>query len=472
MKSHLMIIFFVLFCLKISSGQSFTEINAGLPGLINSQSLDWGDYDNDGDLDLLIAGQLDTTGLPSICLVCRNDSGIFTKVEVGVTLLRYACVRWIDYDGDGDLDFLYSGQVGVGYTYKTFLYENVNSLFIEHELIGSKGGNIDVGDFDNDGDPDFILSGQTSYNPYIGIFRNDSSAFTEIFTGFYPLPNAFVDFGDYDNDGDLDVVISGRNDAMQYMVKIYRNDSNIIFTDIHANLDSISGYVTWGDYDNDGDLDLLVSGHLFYNNPVIKIYNNTGNGQFDPSGIVLPQIAGKALFFDYNSDGYLDILIAGNEGVYPNTTTVLRILKNNNLTSFSEIDPQLDEQYGDIAIGDYDGDGYPDFAISGPNELNGMEYTSRIYNNTPFTSVEKLKEPHEYSLYPNPAKSTVFIKPPTKHNGSTDVFLYNILGELMIRNSFCGNAGICINLDGLAAGFYTFILVDENKSHMFKILKE
>jgi hypothetical protein len=440
--------------------------------LINSQSLDWGDYDNDGDLDFLIAGQIDTAGLPCICLVCRNDSGIFTKVNVGVTPLRLACVRWIDYDGDGDLDFLYSGQVGVGYTYKTFLYENVNSVFIEHELIGSKGGNIDVGDFDNDGDPDFILSGRFGYDPYIGIFRNDSSAFTEIFTDFYPLPFAFVDFGDYDNDGDLDVVMSGENDAWQYMVKIYRNDSNVVFTDIQAALDSIYGYVIWGDYDNDGDPDLLVSGSLFYNNPVTKIYNNTGNGQFDPSGIVLPQISGKALFFDYDSDGDLDILIAGNEGVYPNTTTVLRILRNDDLVSFTDTDPQLYIQYGDIAIGDYDADGDPDFAISGPNELNGNEYTSRIYNNTPFTSVEKLNEPHEYSLYPNPAKSTVFIKPENVHNGRTDVFIYNVCGELMISNSFCGNAESCVNLNGLTPGIYTVILVDENRSHMFKILKE
>jgi hypothetical protein len=471
MKTQLTFVFLILFLVKSSYGQSFTDINAGLPGLLNSFSLDWGDYDNDGDLDLLLAGQLDSIGLPCLCLVCRNDSGLFNKLNIGVTPLRYACVRWIDYDSDGDLDFLYSGQVGVGYSYKTFLYENVNSLFIEHELIGSKGGKIDVGDFDNDSDPDFILSGDSGYDPYIGIFRNDSSSFIEIFTDFYPL-HANADFGDYDNDDDLDIALSGEDDNYKYWCLVYRNDSNVLFTDIHADIDSICGSVTWGDYDNDGDLDLLASGIFIYNTPITKLYDNMGNDQFDSSGISLSQISGKSLFFDYDSDGDLDILIAGNKGMYPNTTTVLRILKNENLVSFIETDPQLYEQYGSIAVGDYDGDGDPDFAISGPDKLNGMEYTSRIYNNAPYTSTGIFIEPQEYSVYPNPVKSTVFIKPATKHHGRTDVFIYDVYGELIKTSSFFDNAESSINLDGVAAGFYIFILVDGNNSHMFKILKE
>lgn len=471
MKTQLMFVFFILFRLTNSSGQSFTDINAGLPGLINSQSLDWGDYDNDGDLDLLLAGQLYTAGLPAICIVCRNNSGIFIQDTIGVTPLQYASIRWIDYDADGDLDFLYSGRNSIGNIRKTFLYENVNAIFTEHELFGSKSGFIEVGDFDNDGDPDFILSGRSVNDPYIGIFRNDSSVFTEIYTGFYPLPYAKVAFGDYDNDSDLDVVLSGENDNYDYLCLVYRNDSNVVFTDIHADLDSIQGSVTWGDYDNDGDLDLLISGIYYYNTPGTKIFNNIGNDQFDSSGIVLPQITGKSLFFDYDNDGDLDILIAGNEGGDP-FTTVLLILKNENLVSFSETDPQLYVQYGDFAIGDYDWDGDPDFAISGPNQLNGGVYSTRIYNNAPFTLIEKRNELHEYSLYPNPAKSSIFIKPGTKHNCRMDVFIYNIHGELMKTSSFCDNAGTCVNIDGLIPGIYSAILVDENKSHMFKILKE
>ena len=365
-----MFVFFILIFLKSSSGQSFTDINAGLPGLLNSQSLDWGDYDNDGDLDLLLAGQFDTAGIPRICLICRYDSGIFTKLTPGVTPLYYASTRWIDYDIDGDLDFLYSGRLDYNNNRKTFLYENVNAIFTEHELFDTKCG--------------------------------------------------FIEVGDFDNDGDMDVAMSGANESYEYLCLVYRNDSNVIFTDVHADIDSIQGYVTWGDYDNDGDL---------------------------------------------------DILIAGNEGIYP-FTTVLRILRNENLVSFTEMDPQLYVQYGDIAIGDYDGDGDPDFAISGPNELNGDEYTSRIYNNAPFTSVEILKNPCEYSLYPNPVKSTVSIRPEKIHNWKTDVFIYSISGELMKNSSFYGDAECCVNLDGLIPGIYTVILVDENKSYTFKILKE
>jgi hypothetical protein len=472
MKIHLMIICITFLFLKSSFTQSFVDINANIPGLINSQTLDWGDYDNDGDLDLIIAGQLDTS-LVCVLRTYKNDNGIFNKVNFNVTPLYYSFIRWIDYDNDGDLDFLYTGQLNYGSEPKTFLYENLAGNFIEHDLNINKSGYIDCGDYDNDGDNDFILIGRYGQGPYTCVFRNDSSSFTQIASTLTPLNFATAAFGDYDNDGNLDLVISGQTSTMaDYKLLVYRNDSNDIFTNINVNLENINGYVSWGDYDNDGDLDILISGVYNYNEPITKIYNNQGNNQFIDCGMTLPQISGKSLFFNYDNDNDLDILIAGNKGIYPNTTTVIRIFRNENFVSFSEIDPQIYNQYGDFAIGDYDSDGDIDFAISGPNQLNNGIYSSRIYSNTLTNSIKDLKYSENCSIYPNPTKSTVIIKVNEKSNYRTDVFIYNINAELIRSATYYNKIEIHENLRDYNNGIYFIRLVNNKNSYLFKIIKE
>ncbi len=66
-------------------------------------------------------------------------------------------------------------------------------------------------------------------------------------------------WGDYDNDGDLDILLAGSTGSDSAISRIYRNDGGT-FTDIEAGLPGVfSGSVAWGDYDNDGDLDLLLT---------------------------------------------------------------------------------------------------------------------------------------------------------------------------------------------------------------------
>ncbi len=115
------------------------------------------------------------------------------------------------------------------------------------------------GDYDNDGDLDLYLARRNQANI---LFRNDNGTFVDA-TGGTPLGDAGtaqgVAWGDYDNDGDLDLYLANYGQAN----KLFRNDGGGTFVDATGASplgDTGSGAgVAWGDYDNDGDLDLYLA---------------------------------------------------------------------------------------------------------------------------------------------------------------------------------------------------------------------
>jgi hypothetical protein len=85
--------------------QAFTDASAGLPAS-NSGASGWGDYDQDGDLDIALAG----AGV-SFTSVYRNNSGVFSNQNFTLPLLSGNHLAWLDYDRDGDLDLTENGWV-------------------------------------------------------------------------------------------------------------------------------------------------------------------------------------------------------------------------------------------------------------------------------------------------------------------------------------------------------------------------
>ena len=138
------------------------------------------------------------------------------------------------------------------------------------------------GDYDNDGDLDIILSGETETGVQIcKIYRNDKqNQFIDIQVNIVPFSEGSIDWGDYENDGDLDIIVSGRDFSGNAITTIYSNSGSPAFgfTDINAKLNGvINGDVNWGDYDNDGDLDFAITGTEPYYS---GIYRNEGNDRF------------------------------------------------------------------------------------------------------------------------------------------------------------------------------------------------
>ncbi len=98
------------------------------------------------------------------------------------------------------------------------------------------------------------------------------------------LSGSSVAWGDYDNDGDLDILLTG-NGAGAIISRVYRNDDGT-FTDIEAGLPGVaSSSVAWGDYDNDGDLDILLTGV-----GISRIYRND-DGTFTDIEAGLPGVS-------------------------------------------------------------------------------------------------------------------------------------------------------------------------------------
>ena len=103
----------------------FTDANANLPGVYFSAAA-WGDYDNDGDLDLLLTGY---TGSAYIARVYRNTNGSFVDTNANLPGVQYSAAAWGDYDSDGDLDLLLAGYTGAERIAR--VYRNTNGSFAD-----------------------------------------------------------------------------------------------------------------------------------------------------------------------------------------------------------------------------------------------------------------------------------------------------------------------------------------------------
>ena len=94
--------------------------------------------------------------------------------------------------------------------------------------------------------------------------------------------NSSAAWGDYDNDGDLDILLTGQETSSGKVLKIYNNNNDNTFSEQSGiDISAIeSGSVDWGDYDNDGYLDILITGSIELTNHISRIYKNTGNKSF------------------------------------------------------------------------------------------------------------------------------------------------------------------------------------------------
>ena len=324
---------------------TFTKVTAGEIATDRGDSRGslWADYDNDGDLDLYVSNRggnvpPPVTGPVEANFLYQNDgppSYTFTKItnEPVVTETNFTwSSSWVDYDNDGDLDLHMPDNLHAA---DDFFFTNdgngaftsTTPLFVEPGSSPSTGVASWI-DFDNDGDQDVALFKSGRFLPAGAednrMFRNllsetGSLDFEEITTGgiVSHFDNDFqASWADYDNDGDMDVFLGHAGGPRGVANYLYRNDGDGRFTRITSGPIATDQDGTlgsgWGDYDNDGDVDLLVAN----GGPLDKLYSNNGDGTFTSmsqsqvgSIVSTPGNAWGAAWGDYNNDGFLDAII-------------------------------------------------------------------------------------------------------------------------------------------------------------------
>ncbi len=368
----------------VAPGQGFTDIEAGLTGLHFSDAA-WGDYDGDGDLDLLIAG-LDSSENGVTRLYRNEGDDQFSAVE-GLpfpgTFVGDFC--WGDYDNDGDLDLLIQGYTNS--TEITAIYENLGGdEFIESdvELPVLTDGSVSFADFNNDGYPDLLLAGFDGDGNVAFLYENEGDAtFSE--TGIQ-LPGAIkscYEWGDYDNDGDLDIFINGLDGNGNLISVLYQNEDGWTFNATDNEFTGVwLGDAAWGDYDSDGDLDLLLSGFAFPADSIAELYRNNGDGTFTQhadTGLIGVSHS-STIWGDYDNDGDLDIFLSGTYEEGGGWVRVTDVFINNGINfEAADLTFSADVFWGESAWGDYDCDRDLDLVCCGYDDLGGSN--TIIYRN-------------------------------------------------------------------------------------------
>lgn len=333
----------------------------GIDRLDGNGTCAWGDFDSDGDQDLFLAGS------GHFLAAYRNDGGAFTEVTSEIGLARVPSgysLNVIDYDNDGRLD-LYVTLNGWSGPLPNRLFRNTGGKFVD---VSIASGAADAGD------------------------------------GFVSV------WGDLDNDGFLDLVVGNGVLKDGSVPQVYRNNRNGTFTNVTkaAGLVEPPQFgaigVALGDYDRDGDLDILINGLDAAPN---RLYRNEGGWRFTEAarlaGVLQPAHNGFVCFFtDYNNDGWPDILTtslapwpatvqglkagyapASPREMHPDTN---RLFRNNGNGTFTDVTWQakLFFPMGTMGAGvaDLDNDGFVDFYFgTGDPQLTRLEPNRFFRNN-------------------------------------------------------------------------------------------
>lgn len=377
--------------LNMANAQLFTDINAALTGTYLG-GINWVDIDNDNDLDCFVSGWAEGASGLFTGIYKNNGNSTFTLLAgTGIIPVGATASAWGDYNGDGWIDLALCGNTQVASSiYYTKIYKNNgNNTFSNTVTLPDSIalGSIKWIDMDNDGDLDLSVLGLISgSNAKTQIYKNQGNDIFEPITNPIPdLTNGEIAWGDYDNDLDMDLLICGRISSFNYTTQLFKNNGNETLSNSNVAIEGLRySSVAWADFNQDGLIDFINTGSN--NSDILKsiIYMNTGNPNTDSTFIninanITPINQGRARWGDFDNDGDADLIIAGNDTI-TGAHYITKIYENNN-NNFIEFTPQniTSVRRSYIDIGDFNNDSKIDLAING--YAGYQTYISEIYSN-------------------------------------------------------------------------------------------
>lgn len=375
----LMILGLILFLAQPLAAQFYTKVETGelVETQIKTYSASFADYNNDGFDDVLIVG---TTDYPSTLFINNGDDTFTEQTEniIYTTSGPSIAATWGDYNNDGNIDLYICNTGNSGDpTAANFLFRNDGdgnfTRILEGEIVTDMDWSLGAAwaDYDNDGFLDLYVSNFMQENR---LYKNNGDGtFTKITEGDIVNDNNntySASWVDYDNDGfqDLYVVnyfyseLPGQNNCL------YRNNGDGTFTknttSLIANDAALTQGSSWGDFNNDGLMDVYVTVNHFADVKHNLLYKNIGNGEFELVDASPSTDGGQtfgAAWLDIDNDGFLDLTVSNNGG---SQIRYNNLYKNNGDETFTDqtddITTQIPLRDFCSTVADFNNDGYPD----------------------------------------------------------------------------------------------------------------
>lgn len=489
--------------------------------LLETKSVQWVDYDNDGDYDFFATSNQNTGD----CRLYENDGTMnFTDITVISGLSRPGHqsfgASWGDYDKDGLLDVFIVSRFFNSETEFNILYKNngdgtFTNVSLETNLIQENSLSFCSAwiDYDNDGWQDIYISNDKSQNKNILYHNNQNGTFSNTAedTGTALEIDAMsTTIGDYNNDGFLDIYVANTQLGNAFLI----NNGDGTFTNIAEENGTLFQSVAWGsvfmDADLDRDLDLYVSASISNENSgqySAAFYENDGNGIYVvPSDIGLEDdisISYSNAIGDFNNDGSYDIAVLNclpddvflwkNESIYNHNWIKIKLegtqSNRQGIGSFIEVSVNGEKQYNYTLLGEgYLGQNssYEFFGLGTASEIDYIKVTwlsgvEDIIMNPPINTnllVIEGENPldtsyfdtSQVSLYPNPSEDILHIDG-LEEIANSLLYVYDPIGREILYSRI-EEAGYTIDISEWESGLYFLVLQKGTSSETLPFIKK